>query len=77
MSQDSHFIEIRCNNLSEGDADLQIKLSKLCSESSSKNQLQLGVTLGLTIDSMNERTDNGKVYAFVNVPTTKKSMQRI
>ena len=71
-SQDSHFSEIRCNNLREGDVDLQIKLAKLHSELSSKQQLQLGVMLGLAIDSVNERTDNEEVCAFANINTTKK-----
>ena len=70
VSQDSNFSEIRRNNLSKEDLDLQIKLAKSCSELSSKKQLQLGVTLGLTIDSVNERTDNDEIHAFENDPTT-------
>ena len=33
-SQDSHLNEFRCNNLSKGHVDLQIKLTKLHSETS-------------------------------------------
>ena len=32
ISQDKHFTEIRCNNVDEGDVNLQIKLAKLHSE---------------------------------------------
>ena len=37
----------------------------------------MGETLRLTINSMNERTGNNKVYAYANMSTSKKSMQQI
>ena len=77
VSQDSHFSEIRCNDLSKGDVYLQIQLTKLHSEISCKQQLQLEETLGLTINIMNERTDNDEVCAFKNITTNKKSMRCI
>ena len=42
-----------------------------------KEQLQLGETLDLTINSMNERTDNDEACVFTNIPINKKSEQRI
>ena len=77
MSQDTHFSTIRCENLRTRDVDLQIKLTKLHSETSSKQQLLIGEMLDLTITNMNLRTNSNKVYAFINVPTTKKLAQLI
>ena len=77
VSQDTHFSETRCKNLRKGDADLQIKLTKLFSEISCKQQSLLGYTLDLTINSMNEIMNNNLVHAFANIPTNKKLIQRI
>ena len=56
VSHDTNFSETRRELLRKGDANLQIKLTKLCSETSSKQQLLMGYMLDLTITSMNERT---------------------
>ena len=58
VSQDTHFSEIRCENIRKEGVDLQKKLTKLCSEISCKQQLLLGETLDLTIKSMSERIIN-------------------
>ena len=76
VSQDSHFSEIRCSDLSKGDFDLQIKITKVCSEMSCKQQFQLGEILGLKINNMNERTDNDEVHAFANVSTNTNPIKR-
>ena len=51
MSQDRKFNQTRCNNAMYCDVQLQLKLTKLCSELSPLQQLELGNTLNLTMQS--------------------------
>ena len=41
ISRDKQFSELQCNNLSKVDVSLQLKFSKLCSQSSAKEKLEL------------------------------------
>ena len=77
ISQDKHISDVRMKNLSKIDVDLQIKLTKLHSELSPTQRLQLAEINQLLIDSFQERSSNEAIYAFTNIPTTIKDMQII
>ena len=76
-SQDKHYSDLRCENLSKVDVNLQIKLTKLHSELSPKQQLRLAESIRLLMQSLQERESNNTLYAFTNIPSTNKSIQRI
>ena len=76
MSQDKRFSEERCANLSSVDIDLQMKLTRLYNELTSKKQTKLAEIIRLVMQSMKERDTNDKVCAFTNIPSTEKSIQR-
>ena len=77
ISQDERFTDERCENLSLVDLDLQMKLTRLCSELSSKQQLRLAEIIRLVMQSMNEQDANDALCAFTNVLLTDKTMQRM
>jgi len=60
MSQDRKFTQTRSNNVMHCDVLLQLKLTKLCSELSPIQQLELGKTLDLTMQSNDARKE---IYA--------------
>ena len=76
MSQDKRFSEERCANLSSVDIDLQMKLTRLHNELTSKQQTRLAEIIRLVMQSMKERDTNDKACAFTNIPSTEKSIQR-
>lgn len=57
-SKDRHLCESRPTNVDEGDANLLIKLAKLCSELKHKQQSGLGKIIDLIIKSMKGQNDN-------------------
>ena len=75
--QDKHLSDVRMKNLSKTDADLQIKLTKLHSELSPTQQVQLAEIKQLLMHSFQERSSNEAIYAFANILTAIKEMQRI
>ena len=77
ISQDKHFSEMRCKNLSKVDVSLQIKLSKLHSLLSPSEQLELAEITRLLMQSLQERESNDALYAFTIVPSTNNDIQRM
>ena len=77
LSQDKHFSELRCNNVSPIDVSLQIKLSKLRSQMSPTEQEELAEIMQLLLQSLQEREYNDTLYAFASIPCTNTDIQRI
>ena len=54
-----------------------MKLTKLCSELSPRQQTRLVEIIRLVIESMNQRDLNNTSCAFTNIPATEKEMQTL
>ena len=61
------------------DVQLKLKLTKLCSELSPLQQLELGNMLNLTIESNDARKSSSsrKNLAFTQIPTSRQDINRI
>ena len=60
-----------------GDALLQLKLTKSCSELSPFQQLELGKIRDLTAQSNDARKISTKSLAFAQIPTSRQNANRI
>ena len=72
LSQDKRCAEARFKNLSKGDIELQLKITKLCNELSPRQQLKLGEVIELVIESLNKRESKQSFLSFTNIPCDKK-----
>ena len=76
-SQDRKFTQTRCNNDMCCDVLLQLKLTKLHSELSPLQKLELGKTLDLTMQSNDARKFSSKNLDVAQTPTSRQDINRI